>query len=440
MFDYTQTGNGFVGDLGDKMYMKTMKKLKVRGMDKLEPGEKHSPLVMPDGQLTVGNYIGPGTKAVKRIARGDKGITPVDGLARRHDALYSLAKSKKDIRKADEDFLKILKSGVVKDHPANLKAGELGISSKYALERVTGVKFPTNKELKANDNTNQDLINVILETNRLYGVGPKTMEEAMEILKMKQSGKGLFEDIATGIVKDPIGALSSIGQTFSKNSTWKGIDKFIREDEGVQKAIGITTAVTDKLEKVLGAIPGVSEVSDVVFEGWNKLAKEFKAPKGAKLTNGLYDLGEKFKEWDRIRKKHPDILGNWFQTIMYFFKKLGMTKFKQQIPVIMQDFARRAKLYNKYLEEDIKEKLVNLGEKAVVELATNQKGQSNAILKAVKANPKSVTPEFHIALYKYMRSDKEKNDNIKEVKKLLQPGNYLIQSQLFKLDKKLGNL
>ena len=191
MFDYTQNGNGFVGDLGDKMYMKTMKKLKVRGMDTLEPGEKHSPLVMPDGQLTVGRFIGPNTDAVKRIARGDKGLTPVDELARRHDALYSLAKTKMDVRKADEDFLKILKSGVVKDHPFNLKAGKTGIASKYNLERVVGVKFPTNKELKANDNTNQDLINVILETNRLYGIGPQSMEEAKAILDKKHSGKGL---------------------------------------------------------------------------------------------------------------------------------------------------------------------------------------------------------------------------------------------------------
>jgi hypothetical protein len=154
-------GAGF----SDSVYKKTLKKFNARGADELYPGEKHAPLLMPDGKYTVGNYIGPGTEAVKRIKRGDRGITPVDNLARRHDAMYSLAKSKKDIRKADEDFLKILKSGVVKDHPYNLKTGELGIASKYALERITGVKFPTNKELKANDNTNQDLIDVILERN-----------------------------------------------------------------------------------------------------------------------------------------------------------------------------------------------------------------------------------------------------------------------------------
>ena len=444
--DNTIYGAGF----SDDVYKKTLKKFNARGVDNLYPGEKHAPLLMPDGKYTVGNYIGPGTQAEKRIRRGDSGITPVDNLARRHDALYSLAKTKKDVRKADEDFLKILKSGVVKDHPYNLKVGELGIASKYALERVTGVKFPTNKELKANDNKNQDLINVILETNRLYGVGPKTMEEANAILKMKQSGKGFWDnleagfssagDILTGVAKDPVGSIQMIGDTFSKESTWQQIDTYMRTDEGFQKAMGITTAITDKLEKVLGAIPGVGQISDVVFKGWNALTGEFKAKPGAKLTNYLGKWGEKADEWDRIRKKHPDIGPALMTAVFYWFKKLGATKYKAKLPEILKDHQRRVLLFNKYLEQDIKERLKSLGENAVSELATNRKGQSNAILKAIQANPAAVTPEFHIALFKYMRSDKPKNDNIKEVKRILQPRNYAISSQLYKLDKKLGNL
>ena len=439
-------GDGF----SDSVYKKTLKKFNARGVEGLYPGEKHAPLLMPDGKYTVGNYIGPGTQAEKRVKRGDKGITPVDNLARRHDALYSLAKTKKDIRNADEDFLKILKSGVVKDHPYNLKAGELGIASKYALERITGVKFPTNKELKENDNTNQDLINVILETNRLYGIGPKTMEEAYSILKNKQSGKGFWEnlskgfslagDISSGIVKDPVGAVEMIGDTFSKKDIWKAADKYFREDESFQKALGITTAITDQLEKVLGAIPGVGEISDVVFKGWNKLTGEYKAKPGAKLTNNIKKWGEKADEWDRIRRKHPDIGGGLLDVVFYWFKKLGATKYKQKLPEILKDHDRRVKLFNKYLELDIKDNIKKLTGDAVSELATNRKGRSNSILKAIKAKPSAVTPEFHIALYKYMRSDKPKNDNINEAKKILQPGGYNISSQLYKLDKQLGNL
>ena len=159
-------GSGFAEDA----YRNTMKKLKVRGIENLYTGEMHAPLLMSDGSLEVGNYIGPGTQAVKRIYRGDRGKTGVDDLAMRHDALYSLAKTKSDIRKADEDFLKILKKGVVKDNKKNLKTGELGIASKYILEGKTGVLFPSEKELNKNDPNDEKLKEVVRMTDKMYGV------------------------------------------------------------------------------------------------------------------------------------------------------------------------------------------------------------------------------------------------------------------------------
>jgi hypothetical protein len=261
-----------------------------------------------------------------------------------------------------------------------------------------------------------------------------------------QRGEGIFDgfslagDILSGVAKDPVGALSSIGETFSKKDIWESANKYFREDESFQKALNITTDITDVLQKVLNNIPGVKDISKPIFKGWDALSKEFTAKPGAKLTNNIADWGKKADEWDRIRKKHPDIGGGLFDSVFYWFKKLGMTKYKAKIPEILKDYHRRQKLYNKYLEQDIKERLKTLGEKAVVELATNDKGQSNAILKAIKANPSGVSPEFHIALFKYMRSGKEKNDNINEAKRLLQPGNYNISSQVYKLDKKEGRL
>ena len=166
-------GSGFA----DKIYKASMKN--VRGVENLFPGEKHAPLLMPDGKTTVGNFIGPGTKAVERIHRGDRGITPVDDLAMRHDALYSLAKTKKDIRDADRDFLNILKKGVVKDKSINIMTGQKGISSKYKAETLTGVRFPTKKELDANDPNDEKLLDVVRMTDKMYGV---------------QSGKGFFSD------------------------------------------------------------------------------------------------------------------------------------------------------------------------------------------------------------------------------------------------------
>ena len=184
-----KAGSGCEGSgVADVAYKKAMKKMKVQGVDNLYAGEKHSPLQMPDGSLQVGNWIGPGTHAETRAARGDKGLTMIDELSRRHDAFYSLAKTKKDIRRADEDFLRILKSGVIKDTEFNKKAGNLGISAKYATETITGVKFPTSKELKANDPTNPLLLKIIEDTNAMFGVAPKS---GKGLRLAGQSGKGL---------------------------------------------------------------------------------------------------------------------------------------------------------------------------------------------------------------------------------------------------------
>jgi hypothetical protein len=70
-------------------------------------GEKHL-LIPTDWGPTRGNYIGPGTHLDERLARGDIGVdgpNGVDVAARTHDILYSLAKSVKDIRDADNRLI-----------------------------------------------------------------------------------------------------------------------------------------------------------------------------------------------------------------------------------------------------------------------------------------------------------------------------------------------
>ena len=259
-------------------------------------------------------------------------------------------------------------------------------------------------------------------------------------------GDGILEgfsfagDILSGVAKDPLGAISAIGDTFSKGDIWKAADKYFREDAGFQKALGITTGITDVLQKVLGAVPGVGNISKVIFKGWDALTGEFKAKPGAVLTNKMADWGRKADEWDRIKKKHPDIGLGLMGTVFYWFKKLGMTKTKAKMPEIIKDYHRRLMLFNKYLEKDIKERLKDLGGKAVIELAENKSGQSDAILKSIKENPSGVSPEFHIALFKYMRSSSPKSANLIEAKRILQPSGFNISSQVFKLDKKEGRL
>ena len=80
------------------------------------PGEKHAILKLPNGRPGIANYMGPGTNVIERLKRGDKGRTPADTVAKRHDIDYTLASGKstkeeqlKAIRNADNRMVNSLK-------------------------------------------------------------------------------------------------------------------------------------------------------------------------------------------------------------------------------------------------------------------------------------------------------------------------------------------
>ena len=50
-------------------------------------------------------YMGPGTKLKKRLARGDPGINRLDKIAKQHDIDYSKAKNLRDKWKADTKMI-----------------------------------------------------------------------------------------------------------------------------------------------------------------------------------------------------------------------------------------------------------------------------------------------------------------------------------------------
>lgn len=53
-------------------------------------------------------YLGPGTKLKKRLARGDPGINRLDKIAKQHDIDYSHARNLRDKHAADKKMVKAI--------------------------------------------------------------------------------------------------------------------------------------------------------------------------------------------------------------------------------------------------------------------------------------------------------------------------------------------
>ena len=120
----------------------------VRGLDNRFPGEMHAPLRVK-GRTVIANFMGPGTQVKARLERGDVPVSDMDKISLAHDLRYMLAKSKGDIREADRLFLAKAQSS--SDNLYNRGLGLSAIGAKYAAEKLTGVLYPTQAELDAND-------------------------------------------------------------------------------------------------------------------------------------------------------------------------------------------------------------------------------------------------------------------------------------------------
>jgi hypothetical protein len=108
----------------------------ISSKSQLFEGEKHIPLIMPDGSVQIANWVGPSTQVIKRLKRGDKGKTATDFVAMRHDLDYSIAQNLDDIRNADQRMINKLNQIQAQngDNRLNILAGKKAIQSKVYLE------------------------------------------------------------------------------------------------------------------------------------------------------------------------------------------------------------------------------------------------------------------------------------------------------------------
>lgn len=125
------------------MWSSTQKKKNASGF----PGEKHPYLYTATGWKKA-NFMGPGTHLKERLSRGDEPVSDMDKISLAHDLRYSLASSPSDILQADEKFINKARNS--KDYAFNKGLGK-AINVKHALEKRTGVIYPTTQDLLAND-------------------------------------------------------------------------------------------------------------------------------------------------------------------------------------------------------------------------------------------------------------------------------------------------
>lgn len=104
-------------------------------IDKL-PVELHIPI----GLNKTFQFCGPGTKLAKRLARGERGINPLDEACREHDISYSLFKDDESRRMADKELAtKAFKRLHAKDASIGEKIAAAGVGGAMKLKSKLGM-------------------------------------------------------------------------------------------------------------------------------------------------------------------------------------------------------------------------------------------------------------------------------------------------------------
>lgn len=108
--------------------------------NKMEKGERHQMIKLPDGRIAPAAYSGPMTALETRIRRGDKPLSFVDETAQAHDLRYQLAKTEADVKLADKKMIDSLEIAKKKglDNMFNIRQAEL-IKAKYLLQDKFGM-------------------------------------------------------------------------------------------------------------------------------------------------------------------------------------------------------------------------------------------------------------------------------------------------------------
>lgn len=152
------------------------------------------------------NYCGPGTKLNKRLARGDRGINPLDEACKSHDIAYALNNTLEERHKADLELAAVAERRSRESSKLSERLAGLAINKimKFKVKRGMGVPISkvmritrkvvrdNIKKLKKNkrgnnNNTNTLLLNAAVKAAKRY-VGGKRIKLPRVIAVPKKGG------------------------------------------------------------------------------------------------------------------------------------------------------------------------------------------------------------------------------------------------------------
>ena len=220
------------------------------------PGERHMFLPTEYG-LTRANYAGPGTHLKERLSRNDP---PVDGprgidiAAKQHDIDYSNAKVFKDVRRADNRFIKRVRKSEQSSFAKNIVIGAM--KSKKFGENI-GIFKPdtfTNVDLEGSGMKEIDFIYESILKNVEDVLGNKTTYSGdLDIFCKKYFGnrfKGVFPSDMVPILNTNELCIINLDKSNQSGSHWVALanengdlyfyDSFGRKQENIINISGGT--------------------------------------------------------------------------------------------------------------------------------------------------------------------------------------------------------
>lgn len=204
-------------------------------------------------------FCGPGTKLKKRLARGDKGINPLDAACKEHDIVYSQNKNLIERNQAD----KILSERAWE----RVLSKESTIGEKTSAYMVTNaMKAKTKFGMGLQKKKQTQYKNIFLKTVRrastvLKKEKPKNIKEAIRIANkvMKKSFKGKKHNvIVPRIIKLPktggflplIPILAALGALGSMTSGGAAIAKAVNSAKNAKKQLDESRRHNQTMESI----------------------------------------------------------------------------------------------------------------------------------------------------------------------------------------------